>query len=57
MQRKRGEVNGMHVCVEIESCWGGKEMDNELHLQSHCIYTNDNEKPIYLSSVLLPYAV
>jgi hypothetical protein len=46
LHRKRGEVNGMHVCVEMGTWWDGKEVDNELHLQLHCIYINDNVKPI-----------
>ena len=45
------------MCVEMETWRDGKEMNNELHLQLHCIYTNDNEKAIYLSSVLLPFPV
>jgi hypothetical protein len=45
------------MCVEMETWWDGKEVNNELHLKLHCIYTNDNEKPIYLSSALLLYAV
>jgi len=35
------------MCVEMETWWDGKEVNNELHLQLHCIYTNDNENPIY----------
>jgi len=27
----------------METWWDGKEVNNELHLQLHCIYTNDNE--------------
>jgi hypothetical protein len=34
-----------------------EERKNKLHLKLHCIYTNDNEKPVYLSSVLLLYPV
>jgi hypothetical protein len=34
------------VCVKVEIWWDGKEVTNELHLQLHCIYTNDNVKPI-----------
>jgi len=34
------------VCVKMETRWDGKEVTNELHLQLHCIYTNDNVKPI-----------
>jgi len=34
------------VCVKMETWWDGKEVTNELHLQLHCIYTNDNLKPI-----------
>ena len=33
------------VCVKMETWWDGKEVTNELHLQLHCIYTNDNVKP------------
>jgi hypothetical protein len=41
----------------METWWDGKEVNNELQLQLHCIFTNDNVKPIDPSSVLLPYAV
>jgi hypothetical protein len=41
------------ACVKIETWWDGKEVTNELHLQLHCIYTNDNIKPIEPSFVLL----
>ena len=41
----------------METWWDGKEVTNELHLQLHCIYTNDNVKPIEPSSVLLPFPV
>jgi len=34
------------VCVKMETWWDGKEVANELNLQLHCIYTNDNVKPI-----------
>jgi hypothetical protein len=34
----------------METWWDGKEVNNELHLQLHCICTNDNVKPIELSS-------
>ena len=34
------------VCVKMETWWDGKEVTNELHFQLHCIYTNDNVKPI-----------
>jgi len=34
------------VCVKMEMWWDGKDVTNELHLQLHCIYTNDNVKPI-----------
>ena len=34
------------VCVKMETWRDGKEVTNELHLQLHCIYTNDNVKPI-----------
>jgi hypothetical protein len=47
----------MRVCAKMETLWDGKEVTNELHLQLHCIYTNVNEKPIQLSSVLLPFPV
>jgi hypothetical protein len=30
------------VCVKMETWWDDKEVTNELHLQLHCIYTNDN---------------
>ena len=45
------------MCVKMETWWDGKEVNNELHLQLYCIYTNDNVKPIQLSSVLPPFAV
>jgi hypothetical protein len=32
--------------VKMETWWDGKEVNNELHLQLHCICTNDNVKPI-----------
>jgi len=34
------------ACVTMETWWDGKEVTNELHLQLHCIYTNDNVNPI-----------
>jgi hypothetical protein len=40
----------------METWWDGKEVTNELHLQLHCIYTNDNVKPIQPWSVL-PFPV
>ena len=48
MHRKRGEVSGMHVCVEMETWWDGKEVNNELYLQLHFVCTDDNEKPYLL---------
>ena len=51
---RRSERN---ACVKMATWWGGEEVNNELHLQLHCICTNDNVKPIEPSSVLLPYAV
>jgi hypothetical protein len=41
----------------METWWDGKEVNNELQLQLHCICTNDNVKPTEPSSVLLLYAV
>jgi hypothetical protein len=46
MHRKRGEVNGMRVCVKMKTWWDGKEVNNELHLQLHCIFANDKVNPI-----------
>jgi hypothetical protein len=43
MKMRRSERN---ACVKMETRWDGKEVTNELHLQLHCIYTNDNVKPI-----------
>jgi hypothetical protein len=34
------------VCVKTETWWDRKEVTNELHLQLHCICTNDNVKSI-----------
>jgi hypothetical protein len=45
------------VCVKMETWWDGKEVNNELHLQLHCIYTNDNVQPSEPSSVLVPFPV
>jgi hypothetical protein len=45
------------MCVKMETWWDGKEVNNELNLQLHCICTNDNVKLIEPSSVLLPYTV
>jgi hypothetical protein len=45
------------MCVKMETWWDGKEATNEMHLQLHCIYANDNVKPILPSSVLLPFPV
>jgi hypothetical protein len=45
------------MCVKMETWWDGKKVNNESHLQLHCICTNDNVKPIEPLSVLLPYAV
>jgi hypothetical protein len=42
VQWKRGEVNAMRVCVKMETWWDGMEVTNELNLQLHCSYTNDN---------------
>jgi len=44
IDRQRGEVNGMHVCK-----YGNlmrQEANNELQLQLHCNYTNNNVKII-----------
>jgi hypothetical protein len=43
MKTRKSEWN---VCVKMENWWDGKEVTNEFHLQLHCIYTNDNVKPI-----------
>jgi hypothetical protein len=34
------------MCVEMETWWDGKEVNNEIHLQLHYINKSDNEKPI-----------
>jgi len=49
VQWKCGEVNRMRVC-ENGNLMRREGSDLELHLQLHCIYTNDNVKPI------LPFA-
>jgi len=43
MKTRRSERN---ACVKMETWWDGKEVANELNLQLHCIYTNDNVQPI-----------
>jgi len=42
------------VCVKMETWWDGKEVTNELHLQLHCIYANDNVKPIFVRPSSVP---
>jgi len=34
------------VCVKMETWWNGMEVTNELNLQLHCSYTNNNIQPI-----------
>jgi hypothetical protein len=42
--RKLAKICTECMCVEMETWWDGKEMNNELHLHLRCIYTNDKEK-------------
>jgi hypothetical protein len=43
MKMRRSERN---ACVKMETWWDRMEVTNELNLQLHCIYTNDNVQPI-----------
>jgi hypothetical protein len=41
----------------METWCDRKEVNNELQFQLHCNYTNNNVKPIKISSVFPPFAV
>jgi hypothetical protein len=45
------------MCLQFRTSSDGKEVNNEMQLQLHCICTNYNVKPIEPSSVLLPCAI